>query len=88
MGCSKLRQIIRGLITVQNNLSFDYYLWLNARYQITCLFMSKLFVLESGLLFQVSYLATYIVGSRGASQLGGSLLGIPLGYKANKLWFH
>ena len=25
----------------------------------------------------------YIVGSRGASQLGGSLLGIPLGYKAN-----
>ena len=28
---------------------------------------------------------TYIVGSRGSSQLGGSLLGIPLGYKANKL---
>ena len=27
---------------------------------------------------------TYIVGSRGASQLGGSLLRIPLGYKANK----
>ena len=27
----------------------------------------------------------YIVGSRGASQLGGSLIGIPLGYKANKL---
>ena len=27
----------------------------------------------------------YIVGSRGASQLGGSLLGIPLGYKSNKL---
>ena len=27
----------------------------------------------------------YIVGCRGASQLGGSLLGIPLGYKANKL---
>ena len=27
----------------------------------------------------------YIVGSRGASQLGGSLLGIPPGYKANKL---
>ena len=26
-----------------------------------------------------------IVGSRGASQLGGSLLGIPPGYKANKL---
>ena len=25
----------------------------------------------------------YIVGSQGASQLGGSLLGIPLGYKAN-----
>ena len=25
----------------------------------------------------------YIVGSRGASQLGGSLIGIPLGYKAN-----
>ena len=25
----------------------------------------------------------YIVGSRGASQPGGSLLGIPLGYKAN-----
>ena len=24
----------------------------------------------------------YIVGSRGVSQLGGSLLGIPLGYKA------
>ena len=23
----------------------------------------------------------YIVGSRGSSQLGGSLLGIPLGYK-------
>ena len=30
----------------------------------------------------------YIVGSRGASQLGGYLLGNPLGYKANKLWFH
>ena len=30
-------------------------------------------------------LPEYIVGSRGASQLGGSLLGIPLGYKANKL---
>ena len=28
-------------------------------------------------------LVVYIVGSRGASQLGGSLLGIPLGYKAN-----
>ena len=27
----------------------------------------------------------YIVGSRGASQLRGSLLGIPLGYKANYL---
>ena len=26
---------------------------------------------------------TYIVGSRGSSQLGGSLLGSPLGYKAN-----
>ena len=30
---------------------------------------------------------SYIVGSRGASQLGGSLLGIPPGYKANKLHF-
>ena len=30
-------------------------------------------------------LIIYIVGSRGASQLGGSLLGIPPGYKANKL---
>ena len=29
--------------------------------------------------------STYIVGCRGASQLGGSLLGIPPGYKANKL---
>ena len=28
---------------------------------------------------------SYIVGSRGASQLGGSLRGIPPGYKANKL---
>ena len=28
---------------------------------------------------------TYIVGSRGASQLGGYLLGNPPGYKANKL---
>ena len=27
----------------------------------------------------------YIVGCQGASQLGGSLLGIPPGYKANKL---
>ena len=27
----------------------------------------------------------YIVGCRGASQLGGSLLWIPPGYKANKL---
>ena len=31
------------------------------------------------------YYVGYIVGCRGASQLGGSLLGIPLGYKANKL---
>ena len=30
----------------------------------------------------------YIVGCRGASQLGGSLLGIPPGYKANKLYLH
>ena len=30
-------------------------------------------------------LGTYIVGCRGASQLGGSLPGIPSGYKANKL---
>ena len=29
--------------------------------------------------------AGYIVGCREASQLGGSLLGIPPGYKANKL---
>ena len=29
----------------------------------------------------------YIVGCRGASQLGGSLLGIPPGYKANKLTY-
>ena len=28
---------------------------------------------------------TYIVGSRGASQLGGYLQGTPPGYKANKL---
>ena len=28
---------------------------------------------------------TYIAGCRGASQLGGPLLGIPPGYKANKL---
>ena len=39
---------------------------------------------------KVSYFVNFaelacIVGSRGASQLGGSLLGIPLGYKANKL---
>ena len=27
----------------------------------------------------------YIVRGQGASQLGGSLLGIPPGYKANKL---
>ena len=27
----------------------------------------------------------YIVGCRGASQLGGSPVGIPPGYKANKL---
>ena len=27
----------------------------------------------------------FIVGSRGSSQLGRSLLGIPLGYKTNKL---
>ena len=35
----------------------------------------------------ISYgkLVTYIVGCRGASQLGGSLIGIPPGYKANKL---
>ena len=30
-------------------------------------------------------LVVYIVGSRGASQLGGYLLGTPPGYKANKL---
>ena len=28
---------------------------------------------------------TFIVGCQGASQLGGSLVGIPPGYKANKL---
>ena len=28
----------------------------------------------------------YIVGCRGASQLGGSLLWIPPGYKVNKLY--
>ena len=30
-------------------------------------------------------LCPYIVGSRGTSQLGGSLLGSPPGYKANKV---
>ena len=30
----------------------------------------------------------YIVSCRGASQLGGSLQGIPQGYKANKLKSH
>ena len=35
--------------------------------------------------FLFKSLTIYIVGSRGASQLGGSLLGIPPGYKANKL---
>ena len=30
----------------------------------------------------------YVVGSRGASQLGGCLLGTPPGYKANKLQSH
>ena len=34
-------------------------------------------------LFNSSY--KYVVGCRGASQLGGSFLGIPPGYKANKL---
>ena len=33
-------------------------------------------------MFDVS--VVYIVGSRGASQLGGSLLGIPLGYDTKK----
>ena len=34
--------------------------------------------------FSISnHVESYIVGSRGASQLGDSLLGIPLGYKAN-----
>ena len=38
-------------------------------------------------LFFFSYgnLVTYIVSSQGASQLRGSLAGIPPGYKANKL---
>ena len=31
------------------------------------------------------HLGSYIVGCQGASQLGGSLLGIPPGYKASKL---
>ena len=31
------------------------------------------------------YVHIYIVGCQGASQLGGSLVGIPPGYKANKL---
>ena len=33
----------------------------------------------------VIYIYIYIVGCRGASQLRGSLLGIPPGYKADKL---
>ena len=39
-------------------------------------------------IFSNIYKATwsaYIVGCQEASQLGGSLLGIPPGYKANKL---
>ena len=32
----------------------------------------------------ISMQAVYIVSCRGASQVGGSLLGIPPGYKANK----
>ena len=35
--------------------------------------------------FSYGKLVTYIVGCRGASQLGGSILWIPPGYKANKL---
>ena len=38
------------------------------------------------MLFIFVYLGSlHIVGSPGASQLGGSLLGIPPGYKVNKL---
>ena len=37
------------------------------------------------MIFSYGESVTYIVGCRGASQLGGSLLGIPPGYKANKL---
>ena len=33
----------------------------------------------------VSSVVKYIIGSRGSTQLGGSLLGIPLGFKADKL---
>ena len=40
-------------------------------------------VVQSRLVSMFVRLLTYIVGSRGASQLGGSLLGIPLGYKAS-----
>ena len=36
-------------------------------------------------LFSYGESVTYIVGCRGASQPGGSLVGIPPGFKANKL---
>ena len=44
--------------------------------------------LKCTLVRAIAIAIAYIVGSRGASQLGGSLLGIPLGYKANKLYLH
>ena len=40
--------------------------------------------LKTGLTEWAQFFLGYIVGCRGASQLGGSLLAIPPGYKANK----
>ena len=53
-----------------------------------CLSQLSLFQIVFLRLFEyveVVKILTYIVGSRGASQLGGYLLGTPPGYKANKL---
>ena len=49
-----------------------------------CLVSIKVLENKNSETYKIEGLA-YIVGCRGALQLGGSLLGIPPGYKANKL---
>ena len=76
--CQRVKNLHNGLKSTDFRVCFIFKfweIWIFICYISFCLFFTQCYF----------YQTVYIVGSRGSSQLGGSLLGIPQGYKANKL---